>query len=77
MLDCPRRRCLKGERPDCGTLVFNYGRHEVANFLISGDFSQLGEWNHDASWEAVRRPVEEALSAVPHRAWRLCEMRKG
>jgi hypothetical protein len=25
----------QGEHPDWGTLIFNYGRHEVENFLIA------------------------------------------
>jgi 1,4-alpha-glucan branching enzyme len=34
----PRR----GAHPDWGTLVFNYGRHEVRNFLISNALFWLG-----------------------------------
>ncbi len=39
----PRR----GEHPDWGTLVFNYGRHEVRNFLISNALFWLHEYHVD------------------------------
>jgi 1,4-alpha-glucan branching enzyme len=39
----PRR----GEHPDWGTLVFNYGRHEVRNFLISNSLFWLREYHAD------------------------------
>ena len=39
----PRR----GEHPDWGTLVFNYGRHEVRNFLIANSLFWLREYHAD------------------------------
>ena len=39
----PRR----GEHPDWGTLVFNYGRHEVRNFLIANSLFWLREYHVD------------------------------
>jgi 1,4-alpha-glucan branching enzyme len=39
----PRR----GSHPDWGTLVFNYGRHEVRNFLISNALYWLREYHAD------------------------------
>ena len=39
----PRR----GEHPDWGTLMFNYGRHEVRNFLISNSLFWLREYHTD------------------------------
>jgi 1,4-alpha-glucan branching enzyme len=39
----PRR----GEHPDWGTLVFNYGRHEVRNFLIANALFWLREYHAD------------------------------
>ena len=39
----PRR----GEHPDWGTLVFNYGRHEVRNFLISNALFWIREYHVD------------------------------
>jgi 1,4-alpha-glucan branching enzyme len=39
----PRR----GEHPDWGTLVFNYGRHEVRNFLIANALFWLREYHTD------------------------------
>ena len=39
----PRR----GEHPDWGTLVFNHGRHEVRNFLISNALYWLEEFHAD------------------------------
>ncbi len=39
----PRR----GSQPDWGTLVFNYGRHEVRNFLISNALFWLREYHAD------------------------------
>ncbi len=39
----PRR----GEHPDWGTLIFNYGRHEVRNFLIAHALYWLQEFHID------------------------------
>ena len=39
----PRR----GAHPDWGTLVFNYGRHEVRNFLVSNALFWLQEFHAD------------------------------
>jgi 1,4-alpha-glucan branching enzyme len=41
--DDPRR----GAHPDWGTLVFNYGRHEVRNFLISNALFWLRDYHVD------------------------------
>jgi 1,4-alpha-glucan branching enzyme len=37
----------KGEHPDWGTLVFNYGRYEVRNFLIANALYWLDEFHID------------------------------
>ncbi len=42
--DDPRR----GEHPDWGTLIFNYGRREVANFLTANALYWLDEFHVDA-----------------------------
>ena len=39
----PRR----GAHPDWGTLVFNYGRHEVRNFLVANALFWLREYHVD------------------------------
>jgi 1,4-alpha-glucan branching enzyme len=39
----PRR----GEHPDWGTLIFNYGRHEVRNFLVANALYWLQEFHVD------------------------------
>ncbi len=39
----PRR----GAHPDWGTLVFNYGRHEVRNFLVANALFWLDEFHAD------------------------------
>ena len=39
----PRR----GEHPDWGTLIFNYGRHEVRNFLVANALYWLEEFHID------------------------------
>ncbi|PRY02104.1 1,4-alpha-glucan branching enzyme [Allonocardiopsis opalescens] len=38
----------RGEHPDWGTLVFNYGRHEVRNFLVANALYWLEEMHVDA-----------------------------
>jgi 1,4-alpha-glucan branching enzyme len=38
---------LKGEQRDWGTLIFNYGRNEVANFLISNALFWLDKYHID------------------------------
>ena len=37
----------KGEHPDWGTLIFNYGRHEVANYLVSSALFWLDRYHID------------------------------
>jgi 1,4-alpha-glucan branching enzyme len=37
----------QGEHPDWGTLVFNYGRHEVRNFLVANALYWLEEFHAD------------------------------
>ncbi|MGZ8866752.1 MAG: 1,4-alpha-glucan branching protein GlgB [Thermoanaerobaculia bacterium] len=37
----------KGFHPDCGSLIFNYGRNEVRSFLLSSALYWLGEYNVD------------------------------
>jgi 1,4-alpha-glucan branching enzyme len=37
----------KGEHPDWGTLIFNYGRKEVSNFLIANALFWLDEYHID------------------------------
>jgi len=37
----------QGEHPDWGTLVFNFGRHEVANFLVSSGQAWIEEFHID------------------------------
>jgi 1,4-alpha-glucan branching enzyme len=37
----------KGEHPDWGTLIFNYGRHEVANYLVSSGLFWLDRYHVD------------------------------
>ena len=39
----PRR----GSQPDWGTLVFNFGRHEVRNFLVANALYWIGEFHVD------------------------------
>ncbi len=38
---------LRGEHPDWGTLVFNYGRNEVRNFLVANALYWLEEFHVD------------------------------
>jgi len=37
----------QGEHPDWGTLIFNYGRHEVSNYLISSALFWLDRYHID------------------------------
>ena len=39
---------LRGEHPDWGTYVFNFGRHEVRNFLVANAGFWLSEYHIDA-----------------------------
>ncbi len=38
---------LQGQHPDWGTLIFNYGRHEVSQFLISNALFWLDKYHID------------------------------
>ena len=37
----------QGEHPDWGTMIFNYGRHEVANYLVSSALFWLDRYHVD------------------------------
>lgn len=39
---------LRGEHPDWGTYIFNFGRHEVRNFLVANACFWLSEYHVDA-----------------------------
>ena len=41
---------LRGAHPDWGTLIFNYGRHEVRNFLDASAFF----WTHEYHADGIR-----------------------
>jgi 1,4-alpha-glucan branching enzyme len=40
-------RRSQGEHPDWGTLIFNYGRSEVRNFLLSNALFWLDKYHID------------------------------
>ena len=39
---------MRGEHPDWGTYVFNFGRREVRNFLVANACFWLDEYHIDA-----------------------------
>jgi len=61
----------QGEHPDWGTLIFNYGRNEVCNFLIANALYWMEQFHIDGlrvdavaaeestAWPGVTRPVDE------------------
>ena len=44
----------QGEHPDWGTLIFNYGRPEVRNFLVANALYWLKEFHVDADRKSTR-----------------------
>ena len=58
-----------GEHPDWGTLIFNYGRNEVRNFLVANALYWLQRVSHRRA--ARRRRRVDALSRLQPRSRRV------